>query len=524
MIKARLVLPVVATATALAVLAGCGGGGSSSGPSSVAPPDTPVFVEARIQPTGELKADVEAMAERVAGVDDLGATVVSYLEGSALDSDRPVDLEKEIQPWLGETAGLFLTEFDGGDFGGGGIAVEVTDTAAAQEFIDRQSGSKDPRPTVESYEGHDYKLDPDDEDAVGIVGDLVVFGQDRASFEAAVDAADGESLADTDAYDRIAGLTPAEFSLADVYVDIGGLIESAGSGVDPEVLAFLESGLALEDSAAAVSLIPGSDNVEIRLTAGLGLEEGDDALPDNEATELLGSMPAGSIAAVSAGNLGAGLGKVVDMIDKKGIPGEVPAGRFKSTFKQVGLDLDRIAENIGDAAAFALGTSRATLGGALVIEARDASEARDTVASVGTLLRASETPGVTAVSGEASGFSVRSDGLGDRPLVVAAKGNRVAVGYGLPATLVGLKSASGPTLAKTRAYNEAVDALGTTPISGFAAGAQVLRVVEGVLSDAGDREKLEELAPYLRNVPYLAIGAEAKEEVARLSLILGVTK
>ncbi len=522
MSKARLVLPVLATAT---VLAGCGGGGSNGDPASVAPPDTPVFIEARIQPTGELKADLEAMAERVAGVDDLGATVVSYLEKSALDSDRPFDFETEIRPWLGEAAGIFLTEYDGNDFNGGGFAVEVTDTTAAQEFIDRQSASKDPRPTDESYEGRDYRLDPDDEDAVGIIGDLVVFGKDRASFEAAVDAADGDSLADTDAYDQIANLSPAEFSLADVYVDVGGLIESAGSGIDPQALAFLESaGLALEDAAAAVSLIPGSDHIEIRLTAGLGPEEGDDALPSNEATELLGSMPAGSIAAVGAGNLGAGLAKVVDMIDKEGIPGEVPAGRFRSTFEQVGLDLDRIAENIGDAAAFALGTSRATLGGALVIEAKDASEARDTVSSVGALLRASDTPGVTAVSGEASGFSIRSADLGDRPLVVAAKGNRVAVGYGLPATLVGLESESGPTLAETRAYNEAVDALGTTPISGFAAGAQVLRVVEGMVADAGDRERLEELAPYLRNVPYLAIGAEAKEEVARLSLILGVTK
>ena len=54
MIKTRLVLPVLAAAAALALLAGCGGGGDSSStdPASVAPPETPVFIEATMQPTG----------------------------------------------------------------------------------------------------------------------------------------------------------------------------------------------------------------------------------------------------------------------------------------------------------------------------------------------------------------------------------------------------------------------------------------------------------------------------------------
>jgi hypothetical protein len=53
MIKTRLVLPVLVLVASLALLAGCGSSGSSSSdPASVAPPETPVFVEAKIQPTG----------------------------------------------------------------------------------------------------------------------------------------------------------------------------------------------------------------------------------------------------------------------------------------------------------------------------------------------------------------------------------------------------------------------------------------------------------------------------------------
>src|SRR6476619_3988692 len=158
MITARFVLPVLAAAAVLALLAGCGGGddSSSTDPASVAPAETPVFIEARIQPTGELKTNLEAIASRVAGVDDLGGTIVSYLEQSALSSDEPLDFEKEVQPWLGESAGVFLTEFDGNDFEGGGFAIEVTDTGEAQDFIDERSESEEPKAKDESYEGVDY--------------------------------------------------------------------------------------------------------------------------------------------------------------------------------------------------------------------------------------------------------------------------------------------------------------------------------------------------------------------------------
>jgi hypothetical protein len=522
MTKPRLVLPVLAAAAALALLAGCGGGdgSSSTDPATVAPPETPVFIEARIQPTGELKTNVEAIASRL-GVDDLGGTIVSYLEQSALSSDEPLDFEKDVQPWLGESAGIFLTEFDGDDFEGGGFAVEVTDTGAAQDFIDERSESEDPKARDESYEGVDYRFDPEDEQAVGIVGNFVVFGEDRAAFEAAADASQGDSLADSETYGDIAPSSP-EGSLADVYVDIGGLIDAAGSEVDPSAMELFEAtGLDVENASALLSLVPGSGNVEIDVAGKLGGAQ--DSAPTEDAAALLGSMPANAVAAVGVGELGKGLGEAIDTIDEQGLPGEIPPNQLKNTMKKAGIDLEKITANLGDAAVFVEGRTRATLAGALVLEAKDATEARNTVSNVGTLLRANGTPGVTAVSGRASGFSVRSADLGAKPLVVAAEGERIAIGYGLPATLAGLDSESGPTLAKTKAYNEALNSLGGTPITGFAAGAPALRLVEGLLTDADEKEELEELTPYLSKVPFLAIGSETEGDVVQAKLILGVT-
>jgi hypothetical protein len=523
MIKTRLVLPVLAAAAAVALLAGCGGSDSSStDPASVAPPETPMFIEATIRPTGTLKSNLEEIANRVAGVDDLGGTLISYIEQSASDSDEPLDFEKEVQPWLGEKAGIFFTDYDGSDFEGTGFAVETTETGEAQDFIDKQIASGEEDFEDASYEGVDYKLDPSGEAAVGIVGNFIVYAEDEATFEAAVDASDGESLAEVDNYTSIAPSSP-DSSLANVFVDIGGLIKAAGSEVDPDAMKLFEAtGVEVEKSSALLSLVPGSDNIEIDVAAKLG--EAQDAVPTEDAAALLGSMPADSLAAIGAGNLGDSVGEAIDTIDEQGIPGQVPPNQLKDTMKKAGIDIEKIAGNLGDAAVFVEGRSRATLGGALVVEAKDPTEAKNTVVNIGTLLRANGTPGVTAVGGKASGFSVHSADLGQKPLVVAARGERIAVGYGLPATLAGLDSESGATLAKTKAYNEALDSLGSTPITGFAAGAPALRLVEGLLTGTDEKEELEELTPYLSKIPFLAIGSETKGDVVQAKLILGVTK
>src|SRR4051794_36671988 len=162
MIKTRLLLPALAAAAAVVPLAGCGDGESSSStdPASVAPAKTPVFIEAKIQPGGELKANLESIASRV-GVEDLGGTIVSYIEAAAADADEPFEYDKDVQPWLGETAGVFLTEFNGDDFDGTGIAVQVTDTGEAQDFLDKYVSDDEGELKDESYEGVDYKVSSD---------------------------------------------------------------------------------------------------------------------------------------------------------------------------------------------------------------------------------------------------------------------------------------------------------------------------------------------------------------------------
>lgn len=519
MIKTRLFLPVLAALAAIAV-AGCGSSSdsSSSDVAGFAPPGSLVFVEGKLKPTGELKSNTDAIAQTVAGVDNLGEFIVEELESSASDDGEPFDYAKEVEPWLGENAGVAFQRLEDGDLTGLVIAVQTTDAEATQKFIDTQSGeSKDPYEDA-SYEGIDFKLGGSENQAIGIVDDSLVVAEGEAGFKAAVDASQGESLADEAQFnDAIAAASDG--SLADAYVDVGGLIDqSSGDGIDPQAQEILQSaGIDPSEATAVASVIPGSDQIEIDLSSDLGGEEA----PSGDVSELLGTLPADSFAAFAVSGFGDQLEEAIDSLDASGIPDSLPPHQLKSTLKAAGIDLDKIAASLEDAAVFAQGDSESSLGGALVMTS-NSDEAAKTIANIGVLLRNTETPGVTAVtSGGASGFSVRSSELGDKPLVAVAKGDRVAIGYGLPPALEGLAS-EGETLSGAPAYKAAVSSLGSTPISAFVDGPAALLLAEALVPPS--ETEFQDAKPYLKKVSYIGIGTGTDGDLATAKLIVGVGK
>jgi hypothetical protein len=519
--KTRLVLFLATAALAALAIAGCGGGSdsSSSDPASLAPATAPVYIEATVQPQGEMKANVESLVQRVAGIDNIGDKVVEEVEKAAQSSDEPFDYGKDVQPWLGEKAGLFLQRYDGQDFTGVGAALAVTDADAAQEFIDQHAKSDSGQPLQEgSYEGNDYKFDAGEETVLGTVGDFLVIAEDVPTFKAMVDASNGESLADEETFSSTTAAVPGG-SLADVFVDIGGLIEQAGTPVDDETLQILEdTGIKASEATAVASLVPGSDQIEIDFSSDLAGENP----PSGDASKLLGSLPGGSFAAFASSEFGKRFGEAIDQIDADGIPGQIPPNKLKDTMKAAGIDLEKLGSSVSDLGVFAQGNTERNLTGAVVLTTKGAQEATNTVANIGLLLRASGTPGVTAISGKATGFSVRSPDLGSQPLVVAAKGERIAISYGLAASAQALTATKGATLAEDPAYKEAVAALGSTPISGFVDGPAALQLASDLVP-AGEEDFLR-AKPYLAKVDYVAIGSVASGDQATAKLIVGIGK
>jgi hypothetical protein len=514
-VKARLVLSAATVAAALA-LAGCGGdsGTSANDPASLAPPDAPLYIQVLLRPQGQLKSDVETLASTVSGFSDPVRELIDFLDRSM--NERPtlngkrLSFARDIDPWLGEQAGIFLESFSDEPPAAG--IVQTTDVDAAQAFIDdgKQQGDED-----RSYEGVDYLLDGDSDLAVGIVDDFLVVGSEKA-FKDAVDvAADADSLADRSEFTDAVGNAPAD-SLADVYVDVGLAIEQSEEGIDDEALQTFKSiGIDPTDATAVASIVPSSDQVEIDVSSDLG----DAEAPSGDVSELIGSLPGDAFAAFGASGFSEQLKEAIDELDSSGIPGELPPNRLKSTLKAMGFDLDRIADSLEDAAVFAQGSGEGNLGGALVFTTSSGAAA-ETVANIGVLLRNTGVPGVTAVTGEASGFSVRDSELGRQPLVIVAKGDRIAIGYGRAAALRGVSAGGGATLSDTPSFEDAVASLGDTPLSAFVDGPGVLRLIDGL--GAGSDPDFRSAEPYLRKADFLAAGTGSEDGLTTAKLIVGL--
>lgn len=514
--KSRPLFAALAAAALIALPAGCGGGDSSgSDAATLAPPGAPVFVEGTLQPMGELKSNTDAVAQQVGGIDNLGEYIVEKLESSAQGDGEPFDYAKEVEPWLGERAGIFFEKYDGDEFSGVGAIVESTDTDATQEFIDAQvKASDDPYRSV-SYEGVDYELGGSEGKAIGVLDDFLVVAEGEQVFKEVVDASQGDSLADEDTFAEAISAA-SDGSLADVYVDVGDLIDQSGGQIDPTARQILgNAGIDPSEATAVASIVPGSDQVAIELSSDLAGEEA----PTGDASSLLGELPGDAFASFAVSGFGKQVEEALDSLDEEGVPGTIPPHQLKKGLKELGIDLEALTGSLQDAGVFAVGSSESSLGGALVLSTKG-SQATETITNIGKLLRSVHIAGVTALSGKYSGFSVRSDELGEKPIVVAAKEGRIAIGYGLAATLEGLLSEAGKgkTLSENPAYGDAVASLGDTPIGGFADGPAALRLADSLISESG----FEEAKKYLQSIRFLALGSATQGELATAKLIVGL--
>jgi hypothetical protein len=516
--KARLMLTAALLAALLALLSGCGGDSSSPNMAELVPQGSVVYAEGQLQPSGELQSNADALAEKIAGVDNLGDFVVSKLEESARDDGEPFDFAKEVEPWLGERGAVAFQRLEDGDLSSPLIIVQSTDLDATQEFVDAQAeGSAEPYEHV-VYEGVDYRYRRENATAIGVIGDFLVVTKGSFTMESAINSLSKDaSLADEDRFEE-AMAAASEDSLADVYADVGALIDqSSGEGISDQAQQLLRNaGIDPSDATAVASIVPGSDRIEVDLSSDLAGERP----PRGDASDLLASLPGKAFAGIAISGFGGQLKDAIDTLDKEGISGTVPPNQLKKGLMEAGVDLEGLASSLRDGAIFAVGSDESSLGGALVLST-EGSQATEAIASLGLLLRRGRVEGVTALSGKYSGFSVRSDELGPKPLVVAAKKGRIAIGYGLPATIQGLTSGSGETLSDNPAYEDAVASLGDAPISGFADGPAALGLADALIPSSDD--DFEAAKQYLKSISFLALGpGEEEDGLATAKLIVGL--
>lgn len=517
----KLLLASIAAVLAAALaIAGCGGGSSGGGggdPASLAPVKAPVYLEVSLKPDSKTSEALNELTGTVFGIENLGEFVAEELEKASLGEGQKFDFETEVEPWLGEKAGMYLNGYEGEEFHGYGAAIETTDSGEAEEFIEKRVEA-DGSATESEFEGHKYYVEPEDETVLGMIGDYVAFAESKADFEEMVKASESEGLNESAKFKETMEAAPSE-GIGNVYFDIGGLIEQGKGQIPPET----EAGFAMlqiepKKATAVASVIPHTEQLEIDVSSNIGKT----VTGAGDASQLLESLPATADAGFAAAEFGKSFTESIHTFSEQGIPGQLEPGQLEGAFEAMGINLKSLGESLGDVGGFLEGSSEGSVGGAIVVETSSPSDATNMVGNLGLLLKATQVKGVTEISGKVTGFAIHSAELGRKPLIIGAAGEKLVIAYGTKAAAQALRSQT-KTLGQTPDFEAGKSALGSTPISVFVDGGPTLKLVEALLP-SDQQAKFSGAKPYLQKIAYLAIGGESQGKSSTSKVIVGLQK
>lgn len=519
-------VPALAVLAAVAIpIAGCGDSSSSSSSSSNAgadpaaflPAAAPVYVEAQVQPTGDLKANATTIAGKILRTGDPGGKIVELIDKGAKDDDT--SYEQDIKPWLGQRAGVAVT-----GVGAGGKDVDLVaaiaskDDDAAQKFVDSRKGGTD-----REYRGVKYRVKAGDDLAAAVVDHAVILGTERG-FKSAIDARSGDTLASSATFKK-ARETVGTDGLGFAYADPGRFFDLAAGaasgkapGVDDAQLKMFKgllTGSGLQSVAAKLDVA--SDALRIDAAAiGIKTKAGSGDGPGAAA-----AVPAGSWLSAGVGDVGGTITKAISSLGDSGMTGGMdPATLLQGLQSQLGIDVEKdLLSWMGDAALFVRGTSMDDLGGALVVKSKDPAASRKATGTLRKLLAGLDVK-TAALSGAGSsgadGFSID---VGELPagIQVAAKDDKFVIAYGKDALADALDPSS--SLGDSEPFKTAAGLLDGAKPSLFLDMPQVVKLASSV---AGDDEDFLEAKPTLEVFGPAAAGMSSEGDVTRLKIAVAV--
>jgi hypothetical protein len=503
---ARARVPALAAlllaALLLAALGGCGSSsttGTSASPASVTPASAPLYLDAVVRPEGSLKTNATSAARTLTGRQKPFEGLLKLLQGP---SGHTPSYEREVEPWLGPHAGVFLsavavshaqgllgtellakalseglTGVEAALLGQGGLqaalsssaaqgalVLDTTDVAKARSFLEAQAHSAGAH--SESYRGVTYQVAPDGV-AEGIVHRFAVIGSEGGIKSVIDTAAGGASLAQSAAYAKLA--STAEIAthppaLANAYLSPDELAHSLKGGGGESLLGLL-GGLLGRPSQVYLSAIPGASTVTLDVDTLSSV--GSQATAGGSGTtgaQVLQGLPGGAWLAIGVGDLSRTLAGAQELHALASLAsgvhiGSISLGTVLAPLSSPTLDVQRdLLSWMGATGVFVRGSSVLDLQAAVVITSKSPARSRAAVAKLAQAYR--EAGGKSApvsIPGAETAVAVQ---LPDFPLALT-------LAYGQGKFVAGLGSSSvqealspQSTLAGTPAYEAAAGALG----------------------------------------------------------------
>jgi hypothetical protein len=391
-----------------AALAGCGSNhtsGSSADPASLVPASTRLYVGATVRPDGVLKTDALVAGGKLTHRSDPYLRLLPILQ---TPGSPTLDFSRDVAPWLGARAGIFLDSLDSsgqllsqllqGLLGGpsstssaspfaakdgahGAIVLDTRDDAKARSFI--ASHAQRAGAHMVSYRGVSYYLASSSNIALGVVDHLAAIGSE-AGLHGVIDSSlGGPSLARSAGYTKLLANGPSG-ALAHAYTHPGvatalGLSGSGATGTASGSTAAAGSGDASQSGApgfssllallagtreADLSLLPSPTSFAIdadTLSSGSATHTGGLLSSGPAGVRTLGELPGESWLAIGFGEVGASLGGDVQSLGEllslgssagaAGPPESATSGGFtvQGVIKGIVTPLDALSANNAEA-------------------------------------------------------------------------------------------------------------------------------------------------------------------------------
>jgi hypothetical protein len=317
----------------VAGLAGCGSAhtsGTSADPASLVPASALLYLGATVRPDGALRTDALATAGALTHQTDPYLRLLSALQ---TPGSPTLDFGRDVAPWLGAQAGIFLSSTDSsgklltllqqgllgssatastwpfGTKGGaqGAIVLDTRDVAKASSFIASQA--KHAGAQTASYRGVSYYSSPSSDAAFAIVDHLVAIGSEAGVHGVIDSSLGGASLARAAGYTKLLAVAPSG-ALAHLYSNpaTGDAPGSTTTGTSRSTGPSSGGGVSRSNSASGLSslltLLAGTREANISFipsTTSLALDA--DTLSSSSAKQTGGLLSAGAIGAQTLSEL-----------------------------------------------------------------------------------------------------------------------------------------------------------------------------------------------------------------------------
>ncbi len=542
---------------------GCGSSkssGTSADPATLVPASAQLYAGADVRPSGAEQAGAAAAGRALTHEADPYVRLLSALRTPGSPS---LTYKRDVAPWLGPHAGVFLTSLQGASAvtallahvvlgaavpasfpfaahgAAGALVLDTSDTAKARAFLEAQAKHAGAHAT--SYRGVSYMVTGEGV-ALGVVRQFAVVGGEEA-FHAVIDTSlGGAALAGAAPYTHLLADAPAG-TLAHVFTSPAGsatATQAGGGGL---------LGLLAGSRRANISFVAAAGSLTAYADAATAASGGGGAggllASGAEGAQALSQLPGNSWLAVGLGDLGHTLGRDVAGLRELAALGTSIGGGAGVVAPAAGtLTLGSLVEGLlaplvaltagpasstswmGSGGLYASGSGVLELKGAIVIESHQPAVSRAAVAAVGALLhRRGDATRSVRIPGTDAGVEVRVTGL-PLPLVVAdghGAGGKTEFVLGLGEASVTEALSPSSTMAASASRSAAAATLGEglQPSLIFQVP-MLLSLLEGV--GLGEDPTLSKLLPLLRGVSMVTGGGHVAGEVERFKLVLSLAQ